>query len=99
MSNANLKLPTPNWNLFDTIMRTMKIVDPNGKELMNPYQVCKNVFEMTFFHYSIKFYEEKYAREKVEGKIIGKNVEIGKLQQEVKELKERLDDKADTTKS
>ena len=75
------------------------LVDDKGKELLNPLQVCQKVFEMTFYHYSIKFYEEKAAREKVEGKIIGKNTEIGKLQQEVKELKERLDDKGNTKKS
>jgi len=90
LTGENQELPQVNWKLFQGFMENMKIVDSKGKELMNPYQVCQNLFEMTFYHYALKYMEEKHLRIKYEGKVIEKVGDIRKLDDEIKELKDTL---------
>jgi len=68
----NVQFEIPHEPL-QTILANMKL------EELNMYEICVKVYEATYMRYSMKFYEEKTMREKVESKIIGKNETIDKL--------------------
>lgn len=73
---GELQLPKTDWTLFEKLFGQLKIVDPWGKELMNPYEVTKNIFELTAQYYNIKYVEEQVIRIKYEGRLIERRTEL-----------------------
>lgn len=57
-------------------------------EELNMYQICTIIYEATYLRYSMKFYEEKAMREKVEQKMIEKVKLVDKLEARIKELED-----------
>lgn len=58
---------------------------------MNMWEVVQHVYRATYMRYSVKFFEEKMAREKLEEKMIAKVKLIDSLESDIKSLKEQLD--------
>ena len=72
----DLKLPETNWQLFEQLIGQIAMVDSKGRELMNPFEVCKNLFELTAQYYNIKYVEEQVIRIKYEGRLIERRAEL-----------------------
>jgi len=58
-------------------------------EKLNMLEIVQHVYRSTYLRYSMKFYEEKAMREKVEGRMLEKNKQIEDLQLELAQLKEK----------
>ena len=81
-----LNLPTTNWALLEQLMGNLKIVDHLGKELMTPYDVVKDIFELTSQYYNIKYVEEQAIRIKYEGRLIDRRAELTGRDELIKSL-------------
>lgn len=91
---GDLKLPDTNWSLFEKLLGQLKMVDERGRELMNPFEVCKNMFELTAQYYNIKYVEEQVIRIKYEGRLIDRRAELTGRDDLIKSLTTLSDENA-----